>query len=173
MVRVFLIFLSMIVFSLSALASGEGWVNPTNIRTYIPPRHQNTQMMRHAFERWSKVTGDKVVFVYTNNPGMSDLEVVFDRSADYLNSDKTIGLTNKKYIEGKKIVHATIHIADHTKNGRFLSDDEVFTVMLHEIGHALGLEHVNDPKAIMNPYCDVAMEITESDMKQLNNIYEK
>lgn len=171
--RLFLVVLSMLVFSLSAFANGEGWLNPKDIKTYFPQKHKNTVMMRHAFERWSKVTKDKVIFVYTNNPEDADLEIVFDKTANYHGSDKAIGVTHKRYIEGKKIIHATIHIADYTNDGRELSRDEVFTVMLHEIGHAIGLDHVNDPNSIMNPYCDVIMEITDSDIRQLRLIYGK
>ena len=47
------------------------------------------------------------------------------------------------------------------------------SVAAHEIGHLLGLDHSNDPDALMYPYINDALEPREDDTKKIQRLYGK
>ena len=72
---------------------------------------------------------------------------------------------------GNSIVFAKIQIsASGQGNTRTLNQDEVYSVMLHEIGHAIGLSHNSNPKSVMY-YASGANRISSEDIKNLKKEY--
>ena len=70
------------------------------------------------------------------------------------------------------MLKAVIYIPLKTSGGVTLSKDGVYTSMLHEIGHAIGIaDHSKNPKNIMYPVIDVKREITKYDLGELYRTY--
>lgn len=147
------------------------WANPKHLNTYIQPGLERSTMMKHAFAEWSKLTKNKVIFYYVDSPKDADIEVVFvDRVPG--NVKDAAGLTNCVYSNTNEMVHARILIPSMTVSGRALSRDDVYTSMLHEIGHAMGIVvHSTNPNNIMYPLIDSKREITKYDLAELYRIY--
>lgn len=145
------------------------WLYPNKIKTYIPPNHKRTVMMKHAFAEWTRLTNKRVLFYYVSSPAKADLKVSFVKSIP--NADRQIGLTKSLVLNTGKIKRSEILIAEKTVEGKQLGNDAVYTVMLHEIGHSIGMEHSNDPLSIMYPVEDDRQEILKSDLNKLKSIY--
>ena len=90
------------------------------------------QLARWALEAWTSVTGIEFRFVDDD-----DVHITFDD-----NSDRPESAVTNRISSGNVIVSARINVP-----ASWITDDEaridsyVFTAYIHEIGHALGLDH--------------------------------
>lgn len=156
--------------TVSAKTVNRRWQYPTKIKTYIPQNHKRTIMMKHAFAEWSRLTNNKIIFRYVDSPKYAQVVVEFVNIVP--NAEREIGLTKSTFTSSGGMLRATIYIAEKTSSGYQLGKDAVYTVMLHEIGHAIGIdEHSADPLSIMYPTEDDRQEILKSDLRNLAEIY--
>lgn len=69
-------------------------------------------------------------------------------------------------------VYGFDNIADNAPNGALLRKDAVFRIMVHEIGHSLGLPHSSDRMSVMYPTkLSRNQTLAKSDFDSLAKLY--
>ncbi len=148
------------------------WLNPKSIRTYIP-EHAKKELMKQAFTQWTTFTNGKIAFKYVNSPKNAQIVVKFVKDIyDVTGNKTTIGQTYHKSL-GPEMVYAEITISDRSPNGAAFKKDAVYRVMVHEIGHALGIfGHSQDKMSVMY-YARASrhQHLTEDDLIYIGKLY--
>lgn len=170
LVRLFCVLGILLFFSAEVFALA--WKNP-NLKVCIVGNNKNNPMMKRAFKEWQTLSDNTVRFTFVQSPNQANIVVYFVQKLNGVNqkSGNKIGLTSYNY-RGNTIVFAKIHIsASGQGNTRTLNQDEVYSVMLHEIGHAIGLSHNSTPQSIMY-YASGTNRISNEDIKNLKKEYD-
>ena len=103
-----------------------------------------------AFDAWESIAN--IDFEMAANPGSADVTVVSSplngpAGTAYYSYDGNPGLS--EIFQGEITFNSNLTWAPEGEGGV-----DFYAVALHEIGHILGLGHVNDPSEIMNPYIE-------------------
>lgn len=142
------------------------------IMVYIP-KHEDNAKMKQAFMEWTKATNGKITFKFISSPKTSQIQVYFVDTVQNYDNDAAIGLASSQKVVSGAIKHTAIQISKRAgfDGAKDLTEEEEYLTMIHEIGHALGLGHSNDPTDVMYPVNNGLGRITEDDINLLYQIY--
>lgn len=151
------------------------------LKVYIPQKDMLTQTMKYAFMDWQKHTNNEFTFEFVGTKSTANIEVIFMNSGmeNICRNGDALGCTthfNARTLYGnQRIKGAKIYISAKDNKGQPMTENEVYTIMLHEIGHALGLQHSNDIHSLMyagtNANMAETQEIQPEDIDALYKLY--
>lgn len=135
------------------------------ITVYIP-KDSKSDSLKRAFLKWQNEMSGKITFEFVTK-GPANIDIIWSESVSGV--DGNFG-SSSITTSGNKITKAEITFA--TKGKKQFGNNYAYTVMLHEIGHALGLsDNPRKMNSIMyNPISDT-QNISSVDLRDLYKIY--
>lgn len=168
----------------SILRVGDGWDGPgqngadlnysfVNKTPKLPPDGVMAEVAR-AFAEWAKYA--KLTFTQIADPNASRTIAVLFGSRNHGDGypfDGPGGIlahTFYPYPVNPEPIAGDMHF-DADENWRIGSDVDLFSVALHEAGHALGLGHSDRPGAVMYPYYRMSSALNAEDIGAVLTLY--
>jgi len=123
---------------------------------------QKSGSMRNAFNRWQSASYGKLKFTYVNDKDNADIKVKFSEVSSNYNGAVGSSSVQKS---GNEIISADINISVGSKK---YSNNYVYTVMLQEVGHVLGLsDNPRKTSSIMHTPVNENQDILKLDVREL------
>ena len=183
-----LLFVLIGITSVFALSTPRWSTRP--IKVYIPGGTYNSQIMQNAFMQWQSRTYSAVWFTFLgeNRRGEEDITVHFVESNTNCGSPDAIGCTHSRtnaegfythvdiYIASKHVIRLVGDDGTIAKKSILIPAPQLYRVMLHEIGHAIGIHgHSSNPNSIMFAYSlddvNIPQELTDDDLTFVYKVY--
>ena len=151
--------------SCETLSTGPHW-QKNYFTVYVQPGKQYSNLMNQAFSTWQSKSYGKLYFLFRYQQP-ADIEVTF--SSDKQWTDTPISSYDLNIYNGNTIANAHLYISDNIPKD--YSNKYINAVMLHSIGHCLGLSDTNRlASGIMYSPVNESLVVTKSDIRKLFSI---
>jgi hypothetical protein len=169
-----------------AAAVGDGWDGPGRGRAALTfslgplsSRLDSAQVrseLRRALDEWSRNAA--VTFSETSNRSANrNIDILFATGAHgdpfpFQPGSSVLGHSFYPAPPNPETLAGDIHINDaYTWSVGGGTQWDVYSVLLHEVGHSLGIGHTDDPGSVMYPYYQRATTLKPIDINSIRQIY--
>ncbi len=163
---------------------GDGWAGPSHgaadlyytfvhLTEKLPADAAKAEIVR-AFSEWAKYA--KLTFTSTDDKTASRTLAVLFASRDHGDGypfDGPSGIlahTFYPFPVNREPIAGDMHF-DADENWKIGASVDLFSIALHETGHALGLGHSDKPGDVMYPYVGRATGLTQNDISAILQLY--
>jgi hypothetical protein len=144
-----------------------------NLTSKVPASAVESEILR-AMNAWSSVTN--VVFHLATSPGAARtifVEFASGAHGDSYPFDSAGTVAAHAFYPvplNSESIAGDVHL-DASENWHVGGDIDIYTVVLHELGHAIGLTHTDNPGDVMYPYYQRGMQLSKNDIGAAQQLY--
>lgn len=162
--KILLVFILIVTAFSPASANDLTWKEKP-LLVCLPPS-SNSILMKKAFKSWQSAIKDKVTFNFLTANSCPNAQITVSYSPQ-----KRKSLTSFSYIENN-FTKAHIEMGLLTKEGKIATPELLYKLMLHEIGHSIGIiGHSNTPQSVMQPTVKEEYKITQDSINEIYRLY--